>query len=105
MSESIVEYDVLEASYHRDNAAPLVMSKPKFGIGDLLKDSDGDLVQVIGMEWDILDEHRDPHWKYVIWDIALGCVLDMPDLLLNSYTLSKSATLGGNSIQKDSNDR
>lgn len=97
MSESIVEYDALEASYSRGNAAPLVMSKPKFGIGDLLKDSDGDLVQVIGMEWNILDEHRDPHWEYVIWDIALGCVLDMPDLLLNSYTLSKSATLWGNS--------
>ena len=88
MSESIVEYDALDASYCRDNAAPLIMSKPKFGIGDLLKDSDGDLVQVIGMEWNILDEHRDPHWKYLIWDIALGCVLDMPDLLLNSYTLS-----------------
>ena len=88
MSESIVEYDALEASYRRDDAAPLVMSKPKFGIGDLLKDSDGDLVQVIGMEWDILDEHREPHWKYVIWDIALGVVLDISDLLLNSYTLS-----------------
>ena len=88
MSESIVEYDALEASYRRDDAAPLVMSKPKFSIGDLLKDDDGDLVQVIGMEWDILDEHREPHWKYVIWDIALGIVLDMSDLLLDSYTLS-----------------
>ena len=90
MSESIVSHDALEASYHRDDAAPLVMEKPKFGIGDLLKDSDGDLVQVIGMEWNILDELRDPHWKYVIWDIAMGVVLDMPDLLLNSYTLVKS---------------
>ena len=97
MSESIVEYDALEASYHRDDAAPLVMGKPKFGIGDLLKDSDGDLVQVIGMEWDILDEHRLPHWKYVIWDIALGLVLDISDLLLNSYTLAKGATLRGRS--------
>jgi hypothetical protein len=91
MSESIVEYDALEASYRRDDAAPLVMSKPKFGIGDLLKADDGDLVQVIGMEWDILDEHREPHWKYVIWDIALGVVLDISDLLLNSYTLSSRA--------------
>ena len=88
MSEPIVEYDALEASYHRDDAAPLVMSKPKFGIGDLLKDDDDDLVQVIGMEWDILDEHRLPHWKYVIWDIALGLVLDMSDTALSSYTLS-----------------
>lgn len=91
MSESIVEYDAIEASYRRDNAAPLVMSKPKFSLGDLLKDDDGDLVQVIGMEWDILDEHRDPHWKYVIWDIALGCVLDMSDLLLDSYILFSKA--------------
>ena len=91
MSEPIVKYDALEASYRRDDAAPLVMSKPKFGIGDLLKDDDGDLVQVIGMEWDILDEHREPHWKYVIWDIALGVVLDISDLLLNSYTLSSRA--------------
>lgn len=91
MSESIVEYDALEASYRRDDAAPLVMSKPRFGIGDLLKDDDGDLVQVIGMEWDILDEHREPHWKYVIWDIALGVVLDISDLLLNSYTPSSRA--------------
>lgn len=105
MSEQVVEYDALEASYHRDNAAPLVMDKPKFGIGDLLKDSDGDLVQVIGMEWDILDKYREPYWKYVIWDIALGCVLDIDDLLLNSYTLSKDATLWGNSIHKDNNDR
>jgi hypothetical protein len=91
MSESIVKYDALEASYRRDDAAPLVMSKPKFGVGDLLKDDDGDLVQVIGMEWDILDEHREPHWKYVIWDIALGVVLDISDLLLNSYTPSSRA--------------
>jgi hypothetical protein len=87
-SKSIIEYDALEVSYRRDDAAPLVMSKPKFSIGDLLKDDDGDLVQVIGMEWNILDEHRDPHWKYVIWDIALGCVLGVSDLLLDSYTLS-----------------
>ena len=82
MSGSIVGYDALEASYRRDNAAPLIMSKPKFGIGDLLKDDDGDLVQVIGMEWNILDVHRDPHWKYIIWDIALGCVLDVAEFEL-----------------------
>lgn len=89
MSEPIVEYDALEASYRRDDAVPLVISKPKFGIGDLLKDGDGDLVQIIGMEWDILDEHRDPHWKYIIWDIALGCVLDVAEFVLEAdYTKS-----------------
>ena len=88
MSEQIVEYDALEASYHREDAVPLVLTKPKYEIGQLLKDSDGDYVQIIGLEWDILDEHREPHWKYVIWDIALGCVLDMSDLSLDTYTLS-----------------
>lgn len=100
MSEQPVKYNALETSFHREIAAPIVFPPPRFSIGQLLKDSDGDLVQVIGMEWDILDKHRNPHWKYVIWDIALGCVLDISDLVLNSYTLFQSATLGGNSYKK-----
>lgn len=89
MSESIVNYDALEVSFTRPNAAPIVMPKPKFGIDDRLKDSDGDYIQIIGLEWCLTDVSREPYWKYTIWDIALGCVLDMPEFLLEGdYTKS-----------------
>lgn len=101
MSEQPVKYDALEASYHREVAAPLVFPQPKFSIGQLFKDDDGDLIQIIGLEWHITDEVRGCYWKYVIWDIALGCVLDLPELMLSldSYILVSSPTgVGSNNI-------
>lgn len=86
MTELIVEYDPLEASYHREDAAPLVFPKPHYEVGQLLQDAEGDVVQIIGMEWDILDEYEPPRWKYVIWDVALGIVLDMEYSILQKYT-------------------
>jgi hypothetical protein len=89
MTEPIERYDFLEASYHRAFAAPIVFPKPKFSIGQLLKDSDGDVVQIIGLEWCLTDVNKeDPYWTYVIWDVALGCVLDMEESLLSTYTLT-----------------
>lgn len=87
MLEKTVEHNALEASYQRDVAAPLVFPKPKFSIGDLFKDSDGDVVQVIGLEWCLTDVGVEPYWKYTIWDVALGAVLDSTELLLSTYTL------------------
>ena len=82
--------DLLDSQFNRAVAAPINLPKPLFEIGQLLKDSDGDIVQIIGLEWSLTDINREPYWKYAIWDISLGCVLDAAQSLLATYTVVKS---------------
>ena len=77
MSEQIVEHNSIEASYHRDNAAPLVLPKCCFSLGQLLQNRKREVIQIIGIEWRITDVDNEPHWHYVIWDVELGCVLEL----------------------------
>ena len=86
MPEPVEKYDALEASYHRDNAAPLVFPDPKFKLRQLLRDADGDVIQIIGLEWCITQVGRQPYWEYTYWDVALGCVLDTAESLIEPYT-------------------